>query len=255
MNAPSIPLLRAENIGVVVHGKALLHDISFEVNAGETLALLGANGAGKSTLIASIAGEVVEHTGHIEFDGVALASHTLEHMAKRRALNAAEPTVPFAISVDDYVALGRPFDAPDRVAIEVALAACHAALWRERDFATLSSGEQMRVQLARSLYQLGQLGDAPNAMWLLDEPCAHLDLAQRRFVLTLLASIAKSRHWAIVFSTHDPAEALAISDKVLLLRTGKCVAYGATTETLTEAALSECYGVAVTRAQGFVAMS
>ncbi|HPV24138.1 MAG TPA: ABC transporter ATP-binding protein, partial [Casimicrobium sp.] len=108
----------------------------------------------------------------------------------------------------------------------------------------------MRVQLARSLYQLGE---TPNALWLLDEPCAHLDLAQRSFVLTLLANVAKSHGWAIVFSTHDPAEALAISDKALLLRAGESVGYGATAETITESTLSQCYGVDVTRASAFVA--
>ncbi|MBP6530910.1 MAG: ABC transporter ATP-binding protein [Burkholderiales bacterium] len=243
-------VLRAENLGVVVNGKALLRDVNLAVGAGEILALLGANGAGKSTLIAAIAGEVAEHTGRIDFNGVPMVSYSLEAIAVRRALNAAEPALPFAMSVEDYVALGRPFDAPDATAINDALEACHAVEWSERDFATLSSGEQMRVQLARSLYQLGE---APNALWLLDEPCAHLDLAQRRFVLTLLASVAKSRGWAIVFSTHDPAEALATSHKALLLRAGECVGYGATAETITEASLAACYGVAVTRASAFVA--
>jgi iron complex transport system ATP-binding protein len=251
MTVESMPLLRVANLGVVVHDKPLLHDVNFSVNAGEILALLGANGAGKSTLIAAVAGEIPAHSGRIEFDGAPIASQTLAHMAARRALNASEPAVPFAMAVDEYVALGRPFDAPDATAIHAALEACHASAWSDRDFATLSSGEQMRVQLARSLYQLG---DAPNALWLLDEPCAHLDLAQRRFVLTLLASVAMSRGWAIVFSTHDPAEALAISNKALLLRAGECVGYGATADTITETSLTACYGVAVTRASAFVAM-
>ena len=250
MNLAKTPLLLVANLRVVVSDKALLHDVNFCVEAGEILALLGANGAGKSTLIAAIAGETSPHGGRIEFDGAPIASHTLERLAARRALNAAEPAVPFAMPVEDYVALGRPFDAPDATAINTALDACHASDWSTRDFATLSSGEQMRVQLARSLYQLGE---APNALWLLDEPCAHLDLSQRRFVLSLLASVAKSRGWAIVFSTHDPAEALAISDKALLLRAGECVAYGAAAETITEASLAACYGVAVTRASAFIA--
>jgi len=250
MSSVQTPLLRVENLGVVVHGKSLLRDVSFDVCPGEIVALLGANGAGKSTLIAAITGEISEHSGRIEFDGAPIASHSLESMAERRALNAAEPAVPFAMPVAEYVALGRPFDAPNAAAIHDALQTCHAAEWCERDFATLSSGEQTRVQLARSLYQLG---DAPSALWLLDEPCAHLDLAQRRFVRSLLASVAKSRGWSIVFSTHDPAEAVATSHKALLLRAGECVGYGATTETITEASLASCYGVPVTRASAFVA--
>jgi iron complex transport system ATP-binding protein len=250
MTVATTPLLLVTNLGVAVRDKTLLRDVNFNVHAGEILALLGANGAGKSTLIAAIAGEVAEHTGRIEFDGAPLAAQSLEEMAARRALNTAEPAVPFAMPVADYVALGRPFDSPNTAAIHEALEACHAAEWCERDFATLSSGEQTRVQLARSLYQLG---DAQSALWLLDEPCAHLDLAQRRFVLSLLASVAKSRGWSIVFSTHDPAEALAISHKALLLRAGECVGYGTTAETITEASLSECYGVDVVQVVGFSA--
>jgi iron complex transport system ATP-binding protein len=249
MSALKTPLLRVINLGVVAHGKPLLRDVSFSVNAGEILALLGANGAGKSTLLAAIAGEISTHSGHLEFDSAPMATHGLAHMATRRALNATEPGVPFALPVYEYVALGRPFDAPDAAAIRAALDACHAGTWCERDFASLSSGEQMRVQLARSLYQLGDVGDA---LWLLDEPCAHLDIAQRQFVLSLLASVAQSRHWSIVFSTHDPAEALAISHKTLLLRAGESIGFGRTAQTVTEAALAACYGVAVTRASGFV---
>ena len=110
-------------------------------------------------------------------------------------------------------------------------------------------GEQMRVQLARSLYQLA---DAPRCIWLLDEPCAHLDLAQRQFVLALIARVAKTRQWSVVFSTHDPAEALQIADQALLLRNGSAVAVGAAAEVINARDLSACYGVGVTRGEGFV---
>ncbi|HPG63220.1 MAG TPA: ATP-binding cassette domain-containing protein, partial [Casimicrobium sp.] len=93
------PLLLVTNLGVAVRDRVLLRDLNFNVDAGEILALLGANGAGKSTLIAAIAGEVAEHAGRIEFDGAPLASHSLEQMAARRALNTAEPAVPFAMPV------------------------------------------------------------------------------------------------------------------------------------------------------------
>ena len=119
---------------------------------------------------------------------------------------------------------GTRFAALDAEAVAAALAECHAAEWRGRDYATLSLGEQMRVQLARSLYQLGRplSSTEPQSpcLWLLDEPCAHLDMAQRHFVLTLIARIAREREWAVVFSTHDPMEAQLIADRVHLLLGG-----------------------------------
>ena len=249
MNTDRNLLLSVAALGVEIRESRLLHDITFEVRSGDIVALLGANGAGKSTLIAALAGEISEHSGNIVFDEKALKEWSLESLAGRRALNATEPAVPFALSVSDYVALGRPFDAADGIAVNAALTETHATQWATRDIATLSSGEQMRVQLARSLYQLG---DMPRCIWLLDEPCAHLDLAQKQFVLTLISRIAKQRQWAIVFSTHDPAEALQIAEHALLLRAGEVVATGAATEVINGDNLSRCYGVTVNRGIAFV---
>lgn len=253
-NTNTSALLSVNGLGVAVPAarkgsSQLLNDITFELRSGEIIAILGANGAGKSTLISALSGEIANHAGTISFDGRPLTSWSLESLAARRALNATEPPVPFALSVTDYVALGRPFDPTDVNDVSAALAETHATQWETRDVATLSSGEQTRVQLARSLYQLA---DVPGCIWLLDEPCAHLDLAQRQFVLTLIARIAKMRRWSVAFSTHDPAEALQIADQALLLREGRAVAFGAAAQVINPEQLSACYGVSVARGEGFV---
>lgn len=246
---PPLPLLSVSALSVRVERLRLLHDITFELQAGEILALLGANGAGKSTLIAALAAESRHHEGSVLFDGIAIASWSLRALAARRALNVIEPATPFALRVADYVALGCPFDSVDGHQVRGALAEADALQWARRDMATLSSGEQTRVQLARSLYQLG---DTARCIWLLDEPCAHLDLAQKQSVLSLISRIAKARHWSVVFSTHDPAEALQIADQALLLRSGEIVALGAAAIVITAANLSRCYGVNVCQSIAFV---
>ena len=249
MNTSRNSLLSVAGLGVAVRGSRLLRDISFEVRSSEIVALLGANGAGKSTLISALTGEIGDLSGSIRLDDKALSGWSLESLAARRALNATEPAVPFALSVADYVALGRPLDTVDAISVNAALTETHATQWATRDIATLSSGEQMRVQLARSLYQLG---DTPRCVWLLDEPCAHLDLAQKQFVLALISRVAKQRQWGVVFSTHDPAEALQIADQAILLRAGGVVAMGAATEVINADNLSSCYGVTVNRSIAFV---
>ena len=258
MSALVTPLLTVDAIGVRVGGTMLLRNISFALRSGRILALLGANGAGKSTLVATLAGELPLTGGCIELHGRPLTAWSAAELAGRRALNASEPAVPFALSVADYVALGQPFDAPDAEAVAAALTECHAAEWRGRDYATLSLGEQMRVQLARSLYQLGRplssTEPQSRCLWLLDEPCAHLDMAQRHFVLTLIARIAREREWAVVFSTHDPMEAQLIADHALLLQKGEVLAFAEANEALTEANLSACYGRSVALRPAFVAV-
>lgn len=243
------PLLEVSNLGIATRTARLLHEVSLVLDAGEILAVLGANGAGKSTLISALSASVTPATGQILLDGKSLTGYSLAELAGRRALNASEPAIPFAMSVAECVALGRPFSgsawssAPsDQAQIAQALHETHATQWAARDYATLSMGEQVRVQIARSLYQLG---DTPRCLWLLDEPCAHLDMAQRQFVLSLVARIAKERHWAVVFSTHDPAEAAQIADRTLLMRGGEALLCATTAEALTAENLSACYGVNV----------
>lgn len=249
----STRLLNVSKLGVAKRGTPLLRDISFALDVGEILAVLGANGAGKSTLISALSADLAPDAGQIALDGISLADWSLTGLAERRALNASEPAIPFAMSVEECVALGRPFaqGAPgDREQIARALHEAHAAQWAARDYATLSMGEQTRVQIARSLYQLG---DAPRCLWLLDEPCAHLDMAQRLFVLKLIARIAKARQWTVVFSTHDPAEAAQIADCALLMRAGEAITFAASRDALTAENLSACYGVNVQQRMVFSA--
>jgi iron complex transport system ATP-binding protein len=234
--------LSVHNLHVLRDGNTLLDDVSFDLNAGRILALLGPNGAGKSTLLNTLASELVAAQGDILVNGKLLANFDAHELAAARALNAVEPPLAFSLRVFDFVALGRPFDSVRALDVERSLVECQAKQWIDRDAASLSSGELLRVQLARSLYQLG---DARNCLWLLDEPMAHLDLAQRQLALQLLRRMANERQWAIMFSTHEPRDAQAIADDVLLLRAGKMVAHGTIAQTLRSAELLACYGVAV----------
>ncbi|TAG79987.1 MAG: ABC transporter ATP-binding protein [Burkholderiales bacterium] len=232
------PVLETHALNVVRNTTRLIDSLSLSLSGGRVLALLGANGAGKSTLLAALAGEFAATSGSIRLNGKPLEVYTHESLAEIRALNAVEPPLTFSLSVFDFVSLGRPFSEPQSESVRGALAECHATQWVNRDAASLSSGELLRVQLARSLYQLG---NAPNSLWLLDEPFAHLDLAQRDFVLKLLRQIATTRRWAIAFSTHEPRDAIAIADEALLLRRGAAIAYGAPSAVLTNEQLTQCF--------------
>jgi iron complex transport system ATP-binding protein len=236
----STNVLRVENASVVRANRHLLSDVSFSLEAGQVMALLGANGAGKSTLLAALAHEIALSSGSIAMNGARIENFDPESLAEVRALNAVEPPLAFSLSVFEYVSLGRPFAEVDCAAILQTLEQCHATQWMNRDAASLSSGELLRVQLARSLYQLG---DRKNCLWLLDEPLAHLDLAQRQFALRLLRTVANDRRWAIVFSTHDPRDAREIADRTLLLKEGRAITCGESSTVLTRASLAACYDI------------
>lgn len=238
----SSPLLIVDHVRIVRTKQTLLHDVSFVLEAGQVMALLGANGAGKSTLLAALAGESALDGGEVMLNGVALASYAPQSLAETRAFNAVEPPLAFALPVYDFVALGQPFAESNDAAMRQALEQCHAMQWINRDAASLSSGELLRVQLARTLYQLAE---EKNCLWLLDEPLAHLDLAQRQFALQLLREIATTRCWGVIFSTHEPRDALAIADQAMLLRDGQLLACGASRQVITAENLARCYDVAI----------
>jgi iron complex transport system ATP-binding protein len=236
----SVPLLALDRVCIERARQTLVADVSFTLDAGQVLAIMGANGAGKSTLLSAIAGEVMSAHGSVRLDGCALGECSPQALAELRAVNAVEPPLPFSLSVFDYVALGRPFVHANADDVHRALEECHALQWIARDAASLSSGELLRVQLARSLFQLGE---RKRCVWLLDEPFSHLDMAQRAFVLKLLRNVANQRNWTIIFSTHEPRDAHEIADFVLLLRHGRTHALGAPVETLTTSNLSDCFGL------------
>jgi iron complex transport system ATP-binding protein len=235
-------LLSVANVSVIRERQHVLRDVIFSLEAAQVLCVLGANGAGKSTLLSAIAGELSFTEGRVALNGQSLSSFDIDALAELRALNVVEPPLAFSLSVFEFVALGRPFADVDCDAAMGALARCHATQWMNRDAASLSSGELLRVQLARSLYQLGR---REHCVWLLDEPMAHLDLAQRQFVLNLLRDVAHAQRWAIIFTSHEPRDALQIADHVLLLKAGQSVAYGATKSMLTRETLTKCYDVEV----------
>jgi iron complex transport system ATP-binding protein len=236
----SAPLLSLEKVCVERAKQLLVADVSFALDAGRILAIMGANGAGKSTLLAIASGEIEPTRGSVQMDGRALDEYTPQALAEIRTVNALEPPLPFSLSVFDYVALGRPFVHANADDVRRALDECHALQWIERDAASLSSGELLRVQLARSLFQLGE---RERCVWLLDEPFSHLDIAQRAFVLKLLRDVANQRAWTIVLSTHEPRDALEIADRVLLLRRGHAIALGEPHEILNITNLRECFGI------------
>jgi iron complex transport system ATP-binding protein len=106
-----------------------------------------------------------------------------------------------------------------------------------RSIQALSGGERQLATVARALAQEPQI-------LLLDEPTSHLDLSNRRRLLDMMQRLRQERK-TVLFTTHDPNEAAAIADHVVLLRKGQIEATGRARETLTPEHLQATYGVNV----------
>lgn len=196
-----------------------LAGLDLAVAPGETVALLGSSGSGKTTLLNAIAGFVAPLAGEIWLAGE-LASgpgRCLPPERRRIGMVFQDHALWPHLSVLDTVAYPlRRAGAPKAAARQGAraiLEQMNLSPLAERRPGQLSGGEQQRVGLARALA-------CRPAVYLFDEPTAHLDASLRAQILEEVARRRAADGAAAIYATHDAAEALAIADRVAVLHSG-----------------------------------
>ncbi len=230
----------------------ILTNISWQVNAGELAAVLGANGCGKSTLLRMASGYLWPTRGKIAVLGHRFGEYPLQLLRERLGIVEAVSVFPFdaAMTTRDVVCSGF-FGA-----LTIAYYRPTAAQWqrsshlleqvglgpqRDQYYNTLSTGQRMRAVIARAMVR------SPGLL-LLDEPTNGLDLPGRESVLAVLAGLHQQPAApAIVMVTHHLEELLPGTQNILLLnRTGGIQARGAPEAVLTEAHLTAAYNWPIT---------
>ena len=203
-------------------------DLSFSLNAGEMVCMLGPNGCGKSTLLRTLAGLQPALSGAFNLQ----SSISNLQSSKSIALVLTERLSMDNTTVHDVVAMGRyPYTSflggltdEDEAIIEEALRQVGFTGiqgYRDTDIAQSffnahSDGEKQRILIAKALAQ-------QTPIILLDEPTAHLDLPHRILVLRLLRNLAHEQEKTVLISTHELDLALTLSDRILLMTPGKGV--------------------------------
>jgi zinc/manganese transport system ATP-binding protein len=250
--------LRVEGLSVRLGGREVLKDVSFSVEPGELVALIGANGAGKTTLLRAILGLQAASAGEVLLGGGprGRAGYPVGYVPQKVLFDRELP-----IRVTDLVALGLPRRwggglargprgrrASKRLVADL-LASVGASAFANERVGTLSGGEQQRALIAHALARRPRL-------LLLDEPLANLDLAATQGTVELLSGIAKGQQVAVLVSAHDLNPLLPTLDKVVYLASGRAVS-GAVDEVIRSDVLSALYGqhVDVFHAHGRVIVS
>ena len=193
----------------------VLKDVSFTLNSGELVCLLGANGKGKSTLLKTIMGILPSISGEILLKGKVLDSISAEEKAKDLAVVLTDSLRDVNMKAKDVVLTGRyPYlswnaklSKEDQAIIEDSLSKVGALEYVDRWMPSLSDGERQRVILARALAQ-------ETDILLLDEPAAFLDLAHTMELSVLLKNLSREEGKSIIMSTHDWATAMQIADRI-----------------------------------------
>jgi iron(III) transport system ATP-binding protein len=216
------PLITVTDLVAGYGGTTVVHGISFEIARGEQLSLLGPSGCGKSTTLRCVAGLETPIAGEIKIDGVTVFSSQrgINLPPERRWLAMVFQS--YAIwphmSVLENVAYGirsregRNADAFGRA--REALAMVGMAEFGERPATDLSGGQQQRVALARSY------AGRPKAV-LLDEPLSNLDARLRVRMRDEIKELQHRLGLATIYVTHDQEEAMAISDRIIVMKDGR----------------------------------
>ncbi len=210
------PLLEIRAVAKSFGSRPVLRSVSLAVARGEFLSILGETGSGKTTLLRLIAGFEQPDAGEIWMAG----SRIDPLPPYRRRVNTVFQSYALFphLSVYENIAYGlrvqglAKAEIPERV--EQALAMVKMGEFRDAAPTRLSGGQQQRVALARALV------NRPQAL-LLDEPLSALDANLRRQVQAELKSLQRELGITFVFVTHDQDEAMALSDRIALLREGR----------------------------------
>ena len=214
-------MLKVRHIFKTYEGSLLLNDISFKVDTGETICLLGASGSGKSTLLRIIAGLEDSNSGSILFNGIDLAFAS-PHLRDFGLVFQDYALFPH-LNVNDNVAFGLKMrrmeqnEINERVVSSLELV--NLSGFGKRKVTDLSGGEQQRVALARALAIRPRL-------LMFDEPLGALDKKLKDGLLNELRTILHETKIPAIYVTHDQEEAITIADKVLILHDGKIIREG-----------------------------
>jgi iron complex transport system ATP-binding protein len=236
--------VEVRGLTVSVGTKALVSNVSIDVEPGTWCTVVGPNGAGKTSLVETIAG-----LRRISKGSVSIAGHSIAELNERQrallvSLVPQHPEVPVGMSVKEYVALGRTAyhglirapSAQDRAVVGSVLERLTLVEFAERDVVTLSGGERQRMVLARALVQ-------STSVTVLDEPITGLDLRHQMTLLELLKTQVHEGGLTVVATMHDLTLAGQFADRLVLLDRGAIVLDGEAGDVVRSPELAECYGM------------
>jgi putative spermidine/putrescine transport system ATP-binding protein len=208
--------LSLQKVSLAYGGNVAVRDLDLDIRKGELLALLGPSGCGKTTTMRAIAGLMPVAGGRIDLDGVDITRVA----ANKRAVGLVFQSYALFphLTVYENVAFGLKLKGMNGKALDDKVASGLKSVglsnFASRKPAELSGGQQQRVALARSMVM------EPKVL-LLDEPLSNLDARLRLEMRTELQRVQKETGVTMIFVTHDQIEALALADRIVVMKGGK----------------------------------
>ena len=235
-------LIRVDNITFKYDKTDVLSEVTFSVEQGEILGIIGPNGSGKTTILRLLTGILHLQSGNIIIAGQEISSWFRKELAQQIAVVPQDTFIPFNYTVHEIILMGRTphlrllqFEGKkDYEILDQAMAFTDTLDLSDRYFDALSGGERQRALIARALVQ------EPTIL-LLDEPTAHLDLNHQIEILDLVKRLNAEKQLTVIFVTHDLNLAAGYCDRLILLSQGKLFCSGFPKEVITESNIVQVY--------------
>lgn len=220
-------MLELKNIVKKYDGVTILDDVSLDIQKGEIVSILGPSGSGKTTLLNLILGITEVNSGTICFDGEDITNVPME----KRGFNIVFQDYALFPNLNAYENIvyglrNKPgISTNEEVNEFIHLLGLEEHLNKRID--QLSGGQKQRVALARTMVMKPRI-------LLLDEPLSALDGVIKESIKSKIKEIAREFHLTTIIVTHDPEEALTLSDQVLIINEGKISQYGKPSEIISK---------------------
>ena len=236
-------LLELKSVACGYGSVPIFQNISFSVERGQTLCLLGPNGVGKTTLFKTILGLLTPLAGDVFLSGENMSAWTAEERAQHIAYVPQVHTPPFPFTVHDVVLMGRAAHighlgipgAKDRRIADDAIKMLGIAHLSQKIYTKISGGERQLVLLARAIAQQPQL-------LCMDEPTASLDFGNQVLVMNRIRTLSAAGI-TVIMTTHAPSHAFYCADQTAVMGRDGVFFVGRTNDVITEQRLEKLYGV------------
>ncbi|MFO1446494.1 adenosylcobinamide amidohydrolase [Bacillus sp. Bva_UNVM-123] len=240
-------MLNVQQLSGGYFGSSILKNVSFQLDKGELLGILGPNGSGKTTLLKMLSGILPFSDGEVLLKGKSLKDFSAKELAKIIAVLPQHSSEAFSYTVKETVGLGRyahqkgwfqTWSENDEQIVKMAMEQTGVSHFENHYIHELSGGERQRVFLAQALAQEPEI-------LLLDEPTNHLDLSFQKDLLDLLKSWTKDRELTVISIFHDLNLAGLYCDRLILLEGGEININHTPNEVLREERIRSVYNTKI----------
>lgn len=237
-------MMKARGLQIAYGERIVVEGMELDLSRDKITTIIGPNGSGKSTVLKAITRLIHFQAGSVLLEGQDIMSFKPKALASRIAALPQIHTAPADFRVKDLVSYGRmPFQKmlggnkkEDMEIVEWAMEQTGVAQFRDKSIYEISGGETQRVWIATVLAQKPQ-------MLFLDEPTTYLDIAYQLEIMQLVKRLNREAGIGIVMVLHDLAQAMEVSDHIVVIHKGKKYAEGRPEDVITPRMMRDVYQV------------